>query len=138
MKKKTYTNETIRFKAFFGGGETKSTSSSDSDGPSGKLDTSSDSEDSKKSESSNNEIIVNKVFKRSLLFVPNDEAERYLKNAEKKYKNYIMTTPPIKPNGGEIYLFKPNLFPNEKVTILDGYNWRMSRGHVDKKNPNIR
>ena len=130
---KTYTNETKLYKLFFGGGETQTDSNSEST-----VHSSSDIDDLKKSESSEDDENVNKFFKKCLSFLPNDEAERYLKNAEKKYKNFIMTTPPIKPNGGEIYLFKPNLFKDEKVTILDGYNWRMNRGFVDKKNPNIR
>jgi len=76
---------------------------------------------------------VNKVFKTCRFFPPDTKVFKYLKNSEGKYNEYIMKCPPVRPKGGQIFLFKPEQ-PLNKITISDHYRWYSSRIKINPEN----
>lgn len=76
---------------------------------------------------------VNKVFKTCRFFPPDTKKFKYLKNSEGKYNEYIMKCPPVRPKGGQIFLFKPEQ-PLIKITISDHYRWYSSRIKISPEN----
>ncbi len=82
---------------------------------------------------------VNLVFKKCWKFPPNDKAHKYLTDVDGKYQKFLMTSPPVRPKGGEIFLYKdPSPNPNKKVSITDQYRWQSSIYRYLKSHPTVK
>ena len=73
---------------------------------------------------------VNNVVFKTLKSSPDQSAHDYLR--KKKYRERISQTPPFRPKGGQVFLFKNNFIDN-KVIINDGYSWRLNKSLKSNK-----
>ena len=76
---------------------------------------------------------VNKLFK-IFKSIPNAKAYKYLKHAKTKYESFITKFPPVRPLGGQSFLYESIRNLDNKTRIEDQYCWVTGQFSFNKAN----